>query len=339
MAANHQKTIVGVFALSGLTLLFVLTLLFGGGRSLFERTYSVNVRFADAVDGISTGQPVTLNGKRIGETKEIKFWNPDDLSEGIRLVMSIDDKYRIPSDASVEVAPGLIQFGRPPIRVVLGEKPRSAPLPMDGSATLEGRLVSMPEQMLPPKVQSQAERVMDEVADLAAALKPVARNLDELLESRPISAVDQKEMTANLATVIERFDSTLTNFNTILSDPKNVENLKLTLENARKMSEQGAVAMADFREFSAKSNVVAEDVSRLMRQLAETSDKLSSVLDRMDTTLASLNSPKGTIGSLLNDNRLYEELLLSARRLTNALDDMREVLDIAKKGQLRIKAF
>ncbi len=41
----------------------------------------------------------------------------------------------------------------------------------------------------------------------------------------------------------------------------------------------------------------------------------------------------------LRDNRLYEELVLTTRRLTKALDDMREVLDIAKQGKLRIKAF
>lgn len=339
MAETHQKTIVGVFALSGLTLLFVLSLLFGGGRTLFERTYDINVRFEDAVDGISRGQPVTLNGKRVGETKAIKFWNPDDLTKGIRIVVAVDDEYQIPKDAMVEVAPGLIQFGRPPIRIVLGANPTGGALTQDGTAELSGRVVSMPEQVLPPKVQGQVERVMDEVADLAAALQPVAKNLDELLENRPLSAVDQQEMTANFATIVERFDLTLQNFNTILADPENVQNLKLTLENAKLMSERGADAMADFREFSAQSKVVAADVSKLMRQLTETSDQLSVVLNRIDQTVVTLNSPKGTIGSLLNDNRLYEELLLSARRLTNALDDMREVLDIAKKGQLRIKAF
>ncbi|MCA9255540.1 MAG: MCE family protein [Phycisphaerales bacterium] len=339
MAEQHQKTIVGVFALSGLTLLFVLTLLFGGGRTLFERTYDISVRFEDAVDGISTGQPVTLNGKRVGETKAIKFWDSEDLTKGIRIVVAIDDEYQLPSDASVEVAPGLIQFGRPPIRIVLSEKPEGVALPVDGSGVLAGRVVSMPEQVLPPKVQGQVERVMDEVADLAAALKPVARNLDALLEDRPISSVDQREMTANFATIVERFDVTLQNFNTILADPDNVENLRITLENARAMSQSGADAMADFREFSAQSKVVAADVSNLMRQLTDTSDRLTAVLNHIDQTVVTLNSPKGTMGSLLNDNRLYEELLLSARRLTNALDDMREVLDIAKKGQLRIKAF
>ncbi|HPF39518.1 MAG TPA: MlaD family protein [Phycisphaerae bacterium] len=339
MAEQHQKTIVGVFALSGLTLLFVLTLLFGGGRTLFERTYDISVRFEDAVDGISTGQPVTLNGKRVGETKAIKFWDSEDLTKGIRIVVAIDDEYQLPSDASVEVAPGLIQFGRPPIRIVLNPAPKGVSLPVDGTGVLAGRVVSMPEQVLPPKVQGQVERVMDEVADLAAALKPVARNLDALLEDRPISSVDQKEMTANFATIVERFDMTLQNFNTILADPDNVENLRITLENARAMSQSGADAMADFREFSAQSKVVAADVSNLMRQLTETSDRLTAVLNHIDQTVVTLNSPKGTMGSLLNDNRLYEELLLSARRLTNALDDMREVLDIAKKGQLRIKAF
>jgi len=339
MAERHQTTIVGVFALSAMTLLFVLTLMFGGGRSLFEETYDFSIRFREAVDGISVGQPVTLNGKRVGETKKIEFWDADDLTQGLRIVVAVQEKYKVPANSTVEVSPGLIQFGRPPIRIVLGKGPLGDLLPLDGTGTIRGRVVSMPEQVLPPRMQHQVQRVMDEIADLAAAMRPVAGNLETLLEARSTTSVDTSTMPANLATAIQRFDDTLRNIDSIIADEQNLKNIRQTLENARLMSASGVAAMADLREFSATSKIIIADAGEVLRTLAETADRLSSVLIRIDSTLASLNNPKGTIGSLLNDNRLYEELLLSARRLTNAIDDMREVLDIAKKGQLRIKAF
>lgn len=339
MTESGQKTVVGVFALSGLTLLFVLTLLFGGGRTLFERTYDISIHFESAVEGVTTGQPVTVKGKRIGNTKAIDFWDPQDVTRGIRVVVAVEDIYDIPKDAVAEIAPGLIQFGRPPFRIVLGPDVAGPALPQDGTGVLPGRVVSMPEQVLPADIQARVEQMMDEISRLAAAMRPVAENLELLLEPRSTTSVDQERLTANFATVVERFDHTLQNFNAIIADESNVQNLRETLANARLMSEEGAMAMANFREFSAQSKVVATDASHLLRELTEASDRMSAVLGRLDQTLVAFNNPKGTIGSLLNDNRLYEELLLSARRLTHALDDVREVLDIAKRGQLRIKAF
>jgi|GEM_PF-1992264 len=337
---KHQSTIVGVFALTSLILIFVLTMMFSGGTSILDRSYEVNVQFAESVDGISIGQPVTLIGKRVGETKEISFWDENDVSRGIRITMKIDDKYGIPANAKVEVVPGLIQFGRPPIRIVLPETGAAADLlAKDGSAKLLGNVMNMQDQVVPREMQDSILRVADEMAELAQSLKPVAMNLETLLAPRSINTVDNQELVANVATVIERFDVTLRNFNTIIADEENLTNFRASLANARAMSEEGAEAMANIRVVSARSQEVAANATKLLQEMTDRMDQMSSVLAKMDNAFASLNDRRGTIGSLLNDNRLYEEMILAARRLTKALDDVREVLDIAKKGELRIKAF
>ncbi len=82
-----------------------------------------------------------------------------------------------------------------------------------------------------------------------------------------------------------------------------------------------------------------KDTSVLVGKLAEATDGLSSFLKGADQSLTTLNEGEGSAALFLRDNRLYEELVLTTRRLTKALDDMREVLDIAKQGKLRIKAF
>jgi len=150
-------------------------MMFSGGTSILDRSYEVNVQFAESVDGISIGQPVTLIGKRVGETKEISFWDENDVSRGIRITMKIDDKYGIPANAKVEVVPGLIQFGRPPIRIVLPETGAAADLlAKDGSAKLLGNVMNMQDQVVPREMQDSILRVADEMAELAQSLKPVA---------------------------------------------------------------------------------------------------------------------------------------------------------------------
>lgn len=337
---KQQSIIVGVFALTSLILVFALTMMFSGGTSLFDKSYDVNVQFAESVDGISIGQPVTLIGKRVGQTKTISFWDKNDVSKGLRITIKIDEQYAIPANATVEVVPGLIQFGRPPIRIVIpAETAATETLARDGNAVLYGKVANMQDQVVPKDLQDSILRVADEMADLAQSLKPVATNLETLLTPRTVNSVDDQQLTANVATVVERLDDTLKNFNAVIADEQNLANFRETLANMRKMSEAGNEVMANIRVVSARSEEVAANATKLLQEMTDRMDQMSSVLGKMDNAFASLNDRRGTIGSLLNDNRLYEEMILAARRLTKALDDVREVLDIAKKGELRIKAF
>ena len=91
--------------------------------------------------------------------------------------------------------------------------------------------------------------------------------------------------------------------------------------------------------FTGEGKRIAQDTVRLLQALTTTAERLSTLVTKLDQTVASLNNDRGTVGMLLNDNRLYEELLLSARRLTKMLDEFRDVAELAKKGQLRIRAF
>ncbi len=336
MAATQHKTIVGFFALTGIILLGVLILMFGGGRSFFTKTYKVHVKFPQGVVGVAADQSVTLNGKRIGQTKAIEFWDPSNLEAGIRVVLAIEEKYELPASAEVKVGTSIMGFGRPSILVVVDPSAKGK-LKRDGTAVVPGTMIPMLDQIMPPEMQSMLTDTASGILELADRLKPVADNLAKLIAPRHAESVDLACATANLATVVERFDLALKNINQIIGDEDNQANLKTLLVNIRTISEEGLLVVSEVRGFTTDGREVARETKRLIAKLTESLDQMSSLLQKADTVVAALGSTDGSAGSFLNDNRLYEELVLSARRLSKALDEVRELLDIAKKGDFEFK--
>lgn len=340
MAEQHQTTIVGIFALTGLVILSVLILMFGGGRSLLANTYDINVQFDRGVVGVQDGQSVTLNGKRIGETKAVEFWNPDDVSEGIKVVVAIDEEYVLPAASRMEVATSIMGFGRPALEIKVGDtEAEPGTLTKDGKAKIDGTMIEMLDQVLPPEMQKTLIATAEGITALAEAMGPVMSNLETILEPRDVQQVDLKAATANLATLIERFDIALKSFNQLIGDEENANNLKILLANFRRISEQTIEFMGSLNVMTTEGTQFARQATGLVRETADSMDKMSGLVTRMDRTIQMLNEGRGTAGLMLKDKRLYEELVLSAKRMTKMLDEFREVLDMAKKGELKISPF
>jgi phospholipid/cholesterol/gamma-HCH transport system substrate-binding protein len=338
MPDSSKKFIVAVFVIAAIVVMGGLVMAFGGGRRLLTDTYELNVVFKGGVQGVQQGQTVTLNGKRIGETTDLRFINDDALQDGVIVVVAVDD-YDLPSGCEMVVSPNIMGIGKPPVVIRVVDPSVREPLPRDGTAEIPGRVLPMLDQLLPPETQSFFKEATFNIGELASALKPVADNLNRLLEARSIQDVDAQSVTANLDTLVQRFDKVLQSIEIVMGNRTNQENIAALMANARTMSETGVTTMENIRDMTEEGKTVARDLDQLLKNLTAAGDQLSAVLARMDETMIALNSKSGTAGLLLNDNRLYEEMVLSARRLTKMLDDMREVLDLAKKGQLRIKAF
>lgn len=338
MPDSKQKVIVGMFALTALILLSVLVLMFGGGRSFLTPTYDVNVKFADQVVGVQAGQSVTLNGKRIGETSEVEFWDKDNLESGLRVVVAVEDQYSIPKNSIMYVAANLMGIGKPNISIWVQDS-ASEKLTHDGKGMIEGKMLAPLDQVLKPEIQQQMLNTINQIGGLAESLRPVGANLTRMLEARDLKAVDKQLAQANFDTVVQRLDEVVKNLNSFIGDDQNRENFRAILANAKTMSEGGVKAMNRIDELGAQGADVVKNANEMLRRTGGTMDNISTLLQQLNTAMASVNSKEGTIGLMLNDKRLYEELVLTSKRLTKALDDVREVMDITKKGQLRIKAF
>ena len=83
-----------------------------------------------------------------------------------------------------------------------------------------------------------------------------------------------------------------------------------------------------FAKNSGKIDSTIGNLERTTSSLAnaridETMQSLRSTMAKLDQTITTINSKNGSLGMLLNDRQLYNELRMTNRSLTTLLDDIR----------------
>ena len=113
------------------------------------------------------------------------------------------------------------------------------------------------------------------------------------------------------------------NANDVVGDSSNKENLKDALTNLSKMTAEAAQAFEDFRRFMTAANEASEDLSRTAAEL------------RMITE--EINSGDGTAGMLVNDGRLYENLLENTEQLETLLQSLKDLVAEYRAKGIKVK--
>lgn len=74
---------------------------------------------------------------------------------------------------------------------------------------------------------------------------------------------------------------------------------------------------------STLSNVEKATAQLAEAKIAATIDEMKKTLAQLESTIGKMNDPKGTIGALLNERKLYDEIRQTNRSLTILLDDLK----------------
>jgi phage-related protein len=209
------------------------------------------------------------------------------------------------------------------------------PLPQDGSAEpIDGILKNPLETVIDPKFMTALANTTDQFGKLAKALTPAAKAVTELLEKRTIKEVEastqpaaEKELTANLYTAVERLHNVLKHIDIVLGDPDVQSNFKEILANFKTASQDAKAAVESFDKFSEKAGKMVEDtnlaVNDISKKLATNLDQLSKLMDNFISASRDLAEGKGTLGMLLRDPKLYDALMLTVERLSDAALELR----------------
>lgn len=107
------------------------------------------------------------------------------------------------------------------------------------------------------------------------------------------------------------------NVNDILGDRTNKENIKKSLASLTEASNQATLTLKRFEEFSSASVEMSAELSRMISQLR--------------LVLEKINEGEGTAGRLINDGKLYENLLENTEQLQILLEDLMPVIEKLKE--------
>ncbi len=356
MQEARSNLLVGLFMIAGLGVLGMLMVLFGERPSwLGGAEYELKIMF-DKVEGVTEGMPIYLNGVQVGRVGGLQFRDPQRPGLGVDVIGLIKDRYFIPQQAVAEVVPGLLGLGRGQIVILPPSVPRD---PLDREqAVIEGRMGSAFGDLIPETMLSSIERTAIQIGSLAEETTPLAQDLHQLLELRSVKQVDSplaeaQGITANLYTMVQRFDFTLRHVNDVLGDPEIKSAVKASVQDFRDTMADARETAASLRRMAAKLETDLDRIAqRLDTGLADanagideirdllvpTLDNASKLMDSLNQLAYDLAQGKGSAGLFLRDERLYEALVLSVERITDAVDTIRRIAGrMEERGRIDVK--
>jgi phospholipid/cholesterol/gamma-HCH transport system substrate-binding protein len=319
MSPNKRNVFVGAVVLGAMVALGWMILKFGDRPARIFATPSQPVVFlTERADGLGEGSNITYRGVIVGRVKTLRR-SADGLT--VTIDAEIDIEPPLPSNVSGEITTVSALGGTSTIVLALdGPKPTGK---LEPGAKLTAKFVGL--GFLPP-----------EFADLARELKATAQ---QFRESQVILHIDQQ---------VAKAGKVLDSANTLLSDPKLRDDLKVTMSNLRsasetvnkvggkldKLADDASGTMGDVRSTVTK---VGNNVDSISKQVGDRLTQVSATLDHFQSITSKIDPGQGTAGLLVNDPKLYQSLVDSSRELNATIVDLKRLVEQWEQEGLHFK--
>ena len=280
-----------ILVLSGI-LLFIFIFNYLKGENLLSSSRKITAIY-DNVEGLIPSAAVTINGHKIGKVQDITF--TEDGSGKLEVLMLIDSNFKFSKNSTAELyESGLI--GGKAIAIVPANDGAENVISGDVlRSEIKPGLTDLVNQRLTP-LQQKIEKVMESTDVLLANINSV---FDEKTKSNIRGSFSQLEQT------IVSFESTSNALNALLRDNKT--SITTTLDNFSNISE-------NLSEVS--SNLAEAD-------LKQTINGLQSTISNFDQLLKNIEKGEGSIGKLMKDEGLYNNLEGALGQMEALLEDMK----------------
>lgn len=276
---------IALVAIVGIVVLF-FGLSYLKGLSLFSNDNIYYIKFSN-VGGLSASSPVYARGLRVGTVKALDF----DFEEADEITAQImlDQRLLLPAGTTATLESDML--GNIKINLIFPED-------LNVSKLAQGDTI----------VGAVNAGIMAQAADLLPSIKQM----------------------------LPKIDSILVSLNTLASDPalaNSLHNVDQITGNLKTSTRELNVLMAQLNHevpgMMTRANTVLDNTSELTGKLNEldlaaTMAKVDATLENVYEMTEALNSKKGTLGLLMNDPGLYDNLNMTMRSADSLLIDLRK---------------
>lgn len=282
-----KEVIIGLCVLVALVVLF-LGIDFLKGINVFKPANFYYSTYTN-VEGLAVSSPVTINGFKVGQVREIEY---DYAHPGhVMVQMSLDRKLKLPKGTKAVLSSDIL--GTATIALELGKETGTHQV----GDTLAG---------------SNATGLMDAIS---------------------------KDVMPSVATIFPKVDTLLTNINALVADPALVQSVKRldAITSALQLTTQRLAAVTgslqpiatDVKAITGNVSTITSDLTSLSGTMATLPlDSLVNDLQVVTTNLRALsnelNNPNSTLGKVLNDPALYNNLNSTISSLDSLFVDIKK---------------
>ena len=299
---------IALVAILAVVVLF-LGMQFLKGLSLFSNDAHYKIKFDD-ITGLSNSTPVYARGFKVGIVRNINY-DYDKLGELITVDINVDRTLRIPEGTTAEIISDIMGNVKVELKFAKNSQILKENGWIDGrinDGTL-GDLKSMVPsfQKMLPKVDSILGSVNALLAD--PALKSSMHNIDKITNDLTTST---RELNTLLAQVNGSLPSLVTKTGRVMDNANGMmNNANRGITEAR-----GAIRGANTMMATLNNKVDGVDVEGTMA-------RVNATIDNLNAFTAKLNSGEGSMGLLLNDASLYNNLNNTVRSADSLLTNLK----------------
>lgn len=326
-----MKFRVGVVMIATVLIGGILVVAFSDFTSLARGTYTVFVRFKEA-PGVSEGTPVRKSGILIGRVADTEFAPNDD---GVIATLKIQDDVKLRADEICRIKGGLL--GDAVLEFVsTGDKTKANQF-LEPGVYIDGSVAGNP-------LESFAN-LEDDLSAAASSVTVAGNQISKLAESinGAISDDDKQvqRILDKLEVSLDSFRRTTDNINGLMGDREVQTELRNTIVEMPKLFKQSRDTLDRMQDTIESANRNMRNLEGLTGPLGERGDKLvnniDSTVSKLDELLAQfvqfgkqLNNSEGSLGKLVNDPELYQNLNKAACNIERLTTELRPIVKDAR---------
>ncbi|MCT4623041.1 MAG: MlaD family protein [Schleiferiaceae bacterium] len=258
------------------------------------------------IEGLTVNKPVNINGLQVGQIKEIYF-HPD-TSGKIMVVLEINNNYPIPSN-TIALIHSIGFLGEHVISLDLGD---SFDMALSGDTLYTGKdgdLVDAVNQQVAP-IKAKAEKLL-------GTLDTVANTLSEFLNEN--TRQDFMSSFVNLRQTFENLERSSASLERIITS--NEDSISKFVGNLTALSQTLAENSDNLDNILTNFSSISDTIAKA--NIYEAISSLNEALATADSIVTKINEGDGSIGKLINDPELYDNLAEASNSLNRLLLDIK----------------
>ncbi len=264
------------------------------GAEIFSNTHKYYAYYAQ-VGGLQPASRVVINGVKVGTVSSVVL--NEDPAKGVELELSVDKCFNIPVDSRAKIFTDGLMGGKA-VEIIYGESHDI--IPNEGTITTEvsADLFEM--------AGSELGALKDQLAEVVERLTKTLDGVNTIIDTN----------SDNLAGIIANVNSVTGNINEMLASEK--ANLEQALSSLSAFSKS-------LGDNAGEIDTMVSNLTKFSEQLSESNlvAELEGVMSQVDEALSAINNAEGSVGKLLRDTELYDNLTSASDNLSVLLEDLK----------------